>query len=246
MPEPAAHRRASEHFALKCSLPALSLRTDYRHSGAMSFASLPPPGQKKNSRRSVGRIAWPVSRPGQTMPTKGKASAPLAAPAGADAGFWRSCQDAAQLSQDELRAVAVARGCWHYAPLWPHLSPADRTGLPHEILGCALLRGPVTAETFQSIRCGAMVLSDLGNEPKLIAAAAKQLGVSGRVAHLVGLGLAADKHQEFWERIGVALADQRAEEQDFLPGVSRLVTETRLSGAGKGPARVWLRTQYRR
>ena len=37
-----------------------------------------------------------------------------------------------------------------------------------------------------------------------------------------------------------------AEEQEFLPGVSRLVAETRLRGPGKSPVRTWLRTQYRR
>lgn len=181
------------------------------------------------------------------MPTKGKASAPLAAPAGSDAGFLRSCQDAAKLMPDELRAVALARGCSHYAPLWPELTPADRAGLPHEVLGCALLRGPTTAETFQSIRCGAMVLSDLGNDPKLIADAAEQLGVTGRLAHLVGLGLAVDQHPDFWNRIRSAMAASGgAEEQDFLPGVSRFVWESRLGGPGLGPVRGWLRTQHRR
>jgi len=150
------------------------------------------------------------------------------------------------LSSDELRAAAIARGCSHYAPLWPDLTPADRAGLPHEVLGCLLLRGPATAESFQSIRCGAMVLSDLGNSPELIAVAAEQLGVTSRVAHLVRLGLSADVHPEFWDRMRVALPGLAAEEQDFLPGVSRLVAETRLSGPGKGPARTWLRTEYRR
>lgn len=149
------------------------------------------------------------------------------------------------MSADELRAAAIARGCAHYAPLWPNLAPADRVGLPHEALGCALLRGAATAETFQSIRCGAMVLSDLGNAPELIAAAAEELGVAGRVAHLARLGSSADGHPEFWAALRTALPGVAAEEQDFLPGVSRLVAETRVSGPGKGPARTWLRTYYR-
>ena len=179
------------------------------------------------------------------MPTKGRFS-PVTAPVEADSGFLRICQEAAGLSSDELRAAAIARGCSHYAPLWPNLTPADRSGLPHEVLGCMLLRGPMTADTFQSIRCGAMVLSDLENSPELIAVAAEQLGVTGRVAHLVRLGLSADGHPDFWNRLRAALSGLAAEEQDFLPGVSRLVAETRLSGPGKGPARTWLRTEYRR
>ncbi len=179
------------------------------------------------------------------MPTKGRSS-PVAAPAGADIGFLRACREAAGLSPDELRAAAVARGCSHYAPLWPNLMPADRAGLPHEVLGCALLRGPATVETFQSIRYGAMVLSDLGNSPELIVAAAGQLGVTGRVAHIARLALVEDVHPEFWEQVRRLLPDLSTNEADFLPGVSRLAAETRLSGPGKGPARVWLRTGYRR
>jgi hypothetical protein len=91
-----------------------------------------------------------------------------------------------------------------------------------------------------------MILSDLGNSPELIAVAAEQLGVTGRVAHLVQLGLSADVHPEFWDRLRAALPGLAPEEQDFLPGVSRLVAETRLSGPGKGPVRTWLRTAYRR
>jgi hypothetical protein len=178
------------------------------------------------------------------MPTKDRSSL-AAAPVGVDAGFLRACREAAGLSADEMRAVAVARGCSHYAPLWPNLAPADKAGLPQEVLGCALLRGPANAETFQSIRCGAMVLSDLGNSPELIAVAAGQFGVTGRVAHLARLGLSADVHPEFWGPLQAALSGLPVGEQDFLPGVSRLVAETRLSGPGKGPEVTWLRTHYR-
>ena len=159
----------------------------------MSLATFRPPGHKKNSRQAFGRLAWPLSRPGYTMPPKGRSS-PVAAPHVADAGFLRACREVTDLPPDALRAAAIARGCSHYAPLWPNLTPADRAGLPHEALGCALLRGPATVETFQSIRCGGMVLSDLGNSPELIATAAEQLGVAGRVAHIVRLGLSADAH----------------------------------------------------
>jgi hypothetical protein len=204
-----------------------------------------PPGQKKNSRQAFARLAWPLSRPGNMMPTKGRSS-PVAAPHVVEAEFLLACRAAAELSPDALRAAAIARGGAHYAPLWPNLPPADRAGLPHEALGCALLRGPATADTFQSIRCGAMVLSDLENSPELIGAAAEQLGVAGRVAHIARLGLSADVHPQFWAAVQAALPGWAAEEQDFLPGVSRLVAETRLSGPGGGLVRTWLRTRYRR
>lgn len=179
------------------------------------------------------------------MPTKIKSS-PVALPALVDIQFLRACGEAVDLSREELLAIAVARGCRHYAPLWPDLTPADRASLPHEVLGCALLRGSADAATFQSIRCGAMVLGDLGNAPELIAAAAQRLGVTGRLAHLARLGVTEDRHAEFWTQVLAALPAGLAEEQDFLPGVSRLVAETRLSGPGKGAGRVWLRTAYQR
>jgi len=175
------------------------------------------------------------------MPTQGKSST-VAAVVVADPGFLRACREAAELSREALLAVAVARGCWHYAPLWPDLTPEDRAGLPHEILGCALLRGPADAETFQSIRCGAMVLSDLGNSPELIATAAERLGVIGRVAHIARQGLQTDRHPDFWEKVLAALPAKPSAEPDFLPGISRLTGETRPAGPGRSAVRQWLRT----
>ncbi len=179
------------------------------------------------------------------MPTKIK-SAVLAAPSGLDAKFGQACAKAVGLSRSELVAAAVDRGCGYYASLWPDLAPRNLAWLPHEILGCALLRGPKDAETFQAARCGTMVLSDLGNVPQLIAAAARDLQVTGRVAHIARLGLQADQHPDFWQGVLVALPKAASEELDFLPGVSRLVAETRRSGPNQGPVRTWLRTAYQR
>ncbi len=160
--------------------------------------------------------------------------------------FRRSCRSVALWSRVDLLSVAIARGCAHYAPLWPEITPCDDPELPHEILGCALLRGPTDADTFQMIRCGAMVLCDLGNLPARIAYAAKVMGVAGRVLHIARLGLAEDTYPEYWTKIRKLLPDLPTVEQDFLPGVSRLAVETKLSGPGKGPERVWLRTAYSR
>lgn len=164
----------------------------------------------------------------------------------ANLAFAQSCFEALKLSREKLLATALARGCRHYAGLWSELTPADRVNLPHEILGVALLVGPADAETFQAIRCGAMVLSDLDNSPELIAEASVRFAVAARVAHVARLGQATDDHGEFWGRILSALPPTKTEEEDFLPGVSRLVSETRISGLGRGPSRVWLRTNYPR
>ena len=179
------------------------------------------------------------------MPPKSK-PLPGAAAIEADSAYLRTCRKVADFAREDLLAVALARGCAHYAPLWPDLDPVDPAWLPHEALGCALLRGAADAATFQSIRCGVMVLSDLGNAPELIAAAATQFGVAGRVAHVAGLALAADSHPLFWEQVRQALPPASPGDREFLPGVSRLVSETRRSGPDAGAARVWLRTDYRR
>ncbi len=154
-----------------------------------------------------------------------------------------ACQEAARIPRHQLLAHALALGCSHYATLWPDLTPTP-SHLPQEVLGCALLRGPADVETFQAIRCGVMLLSDLANSPAAIGAAAHELGVAGRMAHLARLGLAADAHVDYWTRILAAIPVDAPVETDFLPGISRLTTETRLSDPGRGPVRTWLRTHH--
>ena len=160
--------------------------------------------------------------------------------------FLRACRQAAKLTRADLLRVAVARGCSHYAPLWPHLRPENLDWLPHEVLGCALLRGAADAETFQAIRCGAMVLSDLKNDAALIATAADELKVLPRVAHLSKLGLHGDDQPEFWMQVRRRLPDLSITEAEFLPGLSRLRLETGRAGPDQDAKAVWLRTAYQR
>ena len=148
------------------------------------------------------------------------------------------------LSRNALLRIAVARGCRHYAPLLPpEATPGNVPDLPHEVLGAALLRGASDAATFQAIRCGAMILSDLGNSPERLGEAGEQFGVTCRIAHLARLGLLADQHPGFWTAVQNALPPS-ADGDPFLPGVSRLTSETRMAGPGQKPSRVWLRTHY--
>jgi hypothetical protein len=154
----------------------------------------------------------------------------------------RACREAAVWSRAELLALAIARGCFHYAAFWPQL-PAVRGGLPHEVLGCALLRGPAEVETFQAIRCAAMVLSDWHNDPEVLGEAAVRLDVAGRVAHLAELGWRYDSRPEYWAAVLAGLPEGLAEE-DFLPGVSRLSCETFESATSRSLARTWLRTDF--
>ncbi len=156
-------------------------------------------------------------------------------------------QEVRSLSRAELIGVAVARGCHHYSPFVRSQLVADQAELPQEILGCALLAGPQSLETFQSIRVAAMVLSDEACSPALVAAAAEEMGVSSRLAHIARLALAVDERPAYWHEILIYLpAEDATDESDFLPGISRFSLETGKAGPGRGPARIWLRTNYTR
>jgi len=155
-------------------------------------------------------------------------------------------QRTADLTRDQLMSIAVARGCRHYAPWVPAgVAVVDEPEIPHEVLGAALLRGSADAATFQAIRCGAMVLSDLGNSVELIAEACRQFGVAHRAAHIARLGMLADNHPEYWQGLLRVLPFSSSEES-YLPGLSRLVSESRFIAPGRSPVRTWLRTHYGR
>ena len=151
----------------------------------------------------------------------------------------------AALSRNELLGVAVARGCHHYAPFVAPEFVADRPELSHEVLGCALLRGPADLDTFQCIRVAAMVLSDEACSSTTVAAAAAELGVESRLAHIARVALAAGDRPGYWRKVLEALPSPiEANEAEFLPGVSRFRLETGKSGPGMGAAWIWLRTHY--
>jgi hypothetical protein len=149
------------------------------------------------------------------------------------------------LSRDQLIGIAVARGCHHYAPfVAPHLV-VDEPELSHEVLGCALLRGPTDLDTFHSVRVGAMVLSDESCSPAVVNAAAEAMGVRERLAHIAQVALAAGERPDYWMEILAGNPTRLSDdESDFLPGISRFTVETGKSGPGRGPVRVWLRTHY--
>lgn len=160
-----------------------------------------------------------------------------------DPSIVAECEQAGLASELDLMALAVSRGCRHYAPMVQgRPAPAGLDTLPHEVLACAMLRYPMP-EGFDSFRCGVMVLSDRSNQPAAIADAAAYFGVSDRVGYVVRLGLAHDDTPDFWRKMLPLFP--KAANPDSLPGPSRLVSETRLSGGNRGPVRIWLRTAYR-
>ena len=150
------------------------------------------------------------------------------------------------LTRDELLGVAIARGCDHYAPFVPPAHAIDRPEIPHEVLGCALFRGPADLDTFQAIRVGAMILSDSRCDAAAVASAARALGVAPRVAQLARLASNYDREQiAYWRALVPLLPAPDPSEANYLPTVSRFTVETGKTGPGRGPARIWLRTEYR-
>ena len=151
------------------------------------------------------------------------------------------------ISREELIGIAVARGCYHYAGFSDASLVEERPDLPHEVLGCALLRGPADVDTFKSIRVGAMVLSDLGNDPSAISAAAIIPGVEGRVAHIARVALNVGDRPDFWQTVLKDLPpEDDAFEAAFLPGITRFRTECPKTSPGRCSSFVWLRTSYER
>jgi hypothetical protein len=156
-------------------------------------------------------------------------------------------RDVDGFSHKQLLGIAIARGCRHYASFADSPDLVDEPGIAHEVLGCALLRGPQNIETFRAIRVAAMVLSDGGNSPKKIGSAAAAFGVEGRVSHIAKLALTADNRPDFWNAVlGTLPAMDDVSEASFLPGISRLRSETHMTGPGQGRSLVWLRTAYAR
>ncbi|MFA5262711.1 MAG: hypothetical protein WC378_02730 [Opitutaceae bacterium] len=159
--------------------------------------------------------------------------------------FTSACRLAANLSRNDLLAAAIARGCSHYASFVDPRFVRDLPFIPHVVLGCALLRGLQDVETFNAIRVGAMVLSDLDNSPDAIAAASVELSVTSRAAHIARVGLTNDTHPSYWQEILECIsAEINESEIDFLPGASRFCSNGRLAGFGRVLSPHWLRTSF--
>jgi hypothetical protein len=83
-------------------------------------------------------------------------------------------------------------------------------------------------------------LSCLTNRADVIADSARHFRVGRRVLHIAQLALGINDHPQFWESIVGRVASDGPPEEN-LPGLSRFVSETPISGPGRGRSRVWLR-----
>lgn len=155
----------------------------------------------------------------------------------------KDCQRAIAATTQELMALAVARGCHHYAPMTDGWSaPSQLNDMLHEVLGCALLHFPMP-DGFDSFRCGVMILSDIGNSPAWVAEAAAHFGIERRVGYVVRIAIESDGERGYWEQLMPLFPASSGDE--LLPGVSRFVSESKMSAGSGGAHRVWLRTNFR-
>jgi len=151
-----------------------------------------------------------------------------------------SCEYVASLkraSRESLYAEAVARGADYFRPFANGVRRvADLALVPHEALGCALLAGPEIGATFHSIQVGAMILSDLNNDPAVMADCAVEFEVTFRLMALAEIAMRADDNLCFWQATRQALKARGCYCTDsFIPGRSRLISKT---------DKRWLRTSY--
>lgn len=146
------------------------------------------------------------------------------------------CDIAQALPLGALAAIAVKRGCGHYAH-FAIQQPTD-SEISNETLACALMAAPMP-EGFDCFRCGAMLLSDVTNDPRLVAEAAERLGAAARVGYVAALALEHDKeHRDFWAQIATLCPTVSTES---LPGISRLTAEPGIGRLGEKLPRIWLR-----
>lgn len=152
------------------------------------------------------------------------------------------------LSRFVVVGAAVARGATVAAGLLPAGAvPKDVPGLPHELLGCALLVGDETDAAFKRLmQAGAMILGDLNNLPERVIEAARGLHVEDRVAHIANEALKAGDSPAYWSAVIEGLPAQmlRAEHAAW-PGVGALTTAAVGGSGAKWMRTTWARTMAR-
>jgi hypothetical protein len=129
-------------------------------------------------------------------------------------------------SLDRLLALAVARGCRHYAPSGEG-EPVEDPGseqLPDDELTVLLLLGEHPYQPV-AVRCAAQLARSPQICPERLAFLAKRERVERVLAHIVGAGLEHDQAaQQYWRRLRDLLADVPPRPEPDLPHWSRFVS----------------------
>lgn len=150
-----------------------------------------------------------------------------------------------QLSLDERLSVAVQRaGVYYKANPKVFFKDPGIALLSNESLGVSLLVGEII-NTSRYIRVGTMVLSASQNNTDIIISEAIRLNVQNRLSHIAKLAISYKDNMSFWERIIAGVGDLELlpadQPEGLFPGLSRFISETRMSGFGRGPVGQWLK-----
>jgi len=144
-------------------------------------------------------------------------------------------------SVDDFIRLAVARGCRHYAPVFP---AADNdpgfVAVSNEELVALLLLGENEYEPI-AIRCAAQITGRCDVE-KLVRVAKRER--IGRVlSYISRAGRVHDANNKlFWERLEMLLGKQDPVADGLLPHWSRFVSQTGVTRNGGGNVQ-WLNCQ---
>lgn len=143
-------------------------------------------------------------------------------------------------SVDRMIAVAVARGCRHYAPtVRAPVSPPALSDLSNEELTILLLLGENSYEPY-AIRCAAQLARSPDVDPARLSFMAVREKTERVLAHIARSGIAHDcEGQGFWTSVLAHLHLTGTREEPDLPHWTRFVSMPGLQRGGVAPT-TWL------
>ena len=143
-------------------------------------------------------------------------------------------------SVDSMIALAVARGCRHYAPAAQALeSPPGLSDLTNEELTILLLSGENPYEP-TAIRCAAQLARSPDVDPTRLAFQAVKEKTERVLAYIARSGIVHDcEGQGFWTRVLARFPRTEARQEPELPHWSRFASMPGLQRGGQAPT-IWL------
>ena len=130
------------------------------------------------------------------------------------------------LGPRELEILSVQRGCRHYSdgtePVEPLVSEHE---FSNEELALALL-SPALRYNPHSIRCGAAMLSAMGNDPARVARLTRRERSTQPVRQIAEAGRRYEPDNPFWERLISGLPASPRPKSGVLPHPTRYVAMT--------------------
>lgn len=144
-------------------------------------------------------------------------------------------------STEDFVRLAVARGCRHYAGIFPELENDHGLAvISNEELVALLLLGSNEFDAM-AIRCAAQLAGRCNAQQ--LARVARRERVARPLAYIARSGSVHDSlHKDFWDGLLVLLGEQPPVADGILPHWSRFVSQTGVTRNGGGSVQ-WLHCQ---